>query len=173
LRTVADRAVLDPDQLRDVVRSFAQGASRGRYPQMRFDSERRWHDRIYRDGLIDVWLITWMPSQGTVLHDHGGSAGAFAVLSGELSEAIYRPGAASGEKLVDIPRTAGQRVGFGAHYIHDVRNLSDEPAVSIHAYSSPLSSMNYYDLDSEELVTIGTLDTDDPDAEFVAPAVAS
>jgi predicted metal-dependent enzyme (double-stranded beta helix superfamily) len=140
---------------------------------MRFDPERRWHDRIYRDGLIDVWLITWMPTQGTVLHDHGGSNGAFGVLSGELSEAIYLPRAATGEKLIDVARGAGERVGFGAGYVHDVRNLSDEPAVSIHAYSSPLTRMNYYDLNEDELVTIGSLDTEDPEAHFVAPAVAS
>src|SRR3712207_8332217 len=35
-----------------------------------------------------VWLLSWLPGQGTGLHDHGGSAGALAVVRGTLSEAV-------------------------------------------------------------------------------------
>ena len=33
---------------------------------------------------------------------------------------------------------------FGSAYVHDVGNESEGPAVSIHAYSPPLSSMRRY-----------------------------
>src|SRR3954447_27009918 len=33
-----------------------------------------------------VWLLSWLPGQGTDLHDHGPSAGAFAVARGMLTE---------------------------------------------------------------------------------------
>ncbi|HUZ56901.1 MAG TPA: hypothetical protein VMU94_30825 [Streptosporangiaceae bacterium] len=35
---------------------------------------------------------------------------------------------------------------FGPDYIQDVRNVSAEPAVSIHAYSPPLTSMRRFDV---------------------------
>lgn len=68
------------------------------------------------------------------------------VLSGELTEAIHQPGLPVDRSLLDRPRSAGTSVGFGAHYVHDVHNLGDRPAVSVHAYSRPLTSMSFYDL---------------------------
>jgi hypothetical protein len=59
---------------------------------------------------------------------------------------------------------AGASVGFGSGYVHDVRNLGDEPAVSVPAYPRPLTSMTYYDLASGELVPLATLATDDLEA---------
>src|SRR4051812_39826506 len=35
-----------------------------------------------------VWLLSWLPDQGTPLHDHGPSAGAFAVVRGVLAERV-------------------------------------------------------------------------------------
>jgi hypothetical protein len=152
---------LNPLQLVEFSRFVAAEVSAGRYPYVQYDESERWHQRLYRDQRVDVWLISWLPSQGTQLHDHGGSSGAFTVLSGELSEAIYQPG---GQSMVERRRGAGQSVGFGPRYVHDVRNLSDEPAVSVHAYSAPLTSMNFYDVDDTgSLQRLATLATDDPE----------
>jgi hypothetical protein len=51
---------------------------------------------------------------------------------------------------------------FGPHYIHDVRNTSkDSVAVSIHAYSPPLTAMTRYDLTPGGLVAATTQTPDD------------
>jgi hypothetical protein len=163
---------LNPGELIDIVRRVGDEVRRGLYPQIRFDSETRWHERLHRDVFLDIWLITWMPTQGTLLHDHGNSNGAFAVVSGELSEAVYAPRGRAGEKIVELGRGTGESVGFGSHYIHDVRNLSGAPAVSVHAYSAPLDLMNYYEVQDDTLVSIGSLRTEDPEAEFVHPAAS-
>ncbi|HEX2903794.1 MAG TPA: cysteine dioxygenase family protein [Jatrophihabitans sp.] len=152
---------LDPVQLVEFTRFIAAEVRGGRYPYVRYDAEQRWHQRLYRDRRVDVWLISWLPAQGTQLHDHGGSSGAFTVLDGALTEAVYRPGS---RDLVEVARPAGDSVGFGAHYVHDVRNLSERPAVSVHAYSAPLTSMNFYDLDGGAgLSRLLTVATDDPE----------
>ena len=39
-----------------------------------------------------MWLLSWLPDQGTPLHDHGTSAGAFAVVDGTLTERIVAAG---------------------------------------------------------------------------------
>jgi quercetin dioxygenase-like cupin family protein len=152
-----------PLQLIDFTRFYADEVSQGAYPFIDFDPDERWHQRIYRDRRIDVWLISWLPTQGTQLHDHGGSSGSFTVLSGALAEATV-----DGATLRDNFRAAGDSVGFGAHYVHDVRNLSDAPAVSVHAYSPPLTSMTYYDLADGTLEPLATLATDDPEPVFDA-----
>ena len=111
-------------------------------------------------------MISWLPTQGTQLHDHGGSAGSFTVLSGELAEAVYVASGPRAGTLRERVHGAGRSIGFDSRYVHDVRNTSDAPAVSVHAYSRPLSSMTYWDLEDGELVRLVTLDTDDPEPEF-------
>lgn len=150
-----------PLQLIEFTRFYADEVGTGKYPFVDFDPDERWHQRIYRDRRVDVWLISWLPTQGTQLHDHGGSSGSFTVLSGRLTEAVV-----TGRRLLDHERSDGESVGFGPRYVHDVRNLSDAPAVSVHAYSPPLTSMTYYDLADGRLEKITTLATDDPEPAF-------
>jgi rhodanese-related sulfurtransferase len=47
---------------------------------------------------------------------------------------------------------SGKPLAFGSDYAHDVRNVSLAPAISIHAYSPPLTEMNEYELDDGRLV---------------------
>lgn len=163
-------ARFDPVRLVEFTRFIADEVAAGQYPFVDFDPEQRWHQRIYRDPRVDVWLISWLPSQGTQLHDHGGSAGAFTVVTGELAEATYAARGPRPGRLRERRHATGSSVGFDARYVHDVRNLSDQPAVSVHAYSSPLTSMTYYDLDEAgRLTTLATLATTDPEAEFTRP----
>jgi predicted metal-dependent enzyme (double-stranded beta helix superfamily) len=145
-------------QLIEFSRFYALEVAGGRYPYVHFDEDERWHQRIYRDQRIDIWVISWLPTQCTDLHDHGGSSGAFTVLSGELSEAV--PSQAG---IRDTVRRAGTSVGFGPHYIHDVRNLASGPAVSVHAYSPPLTTMNFYEFEDQRIVRMRSLVTDDPE----------
>lgn len=166
LDALRPNAYLNPIQLVDYTLFVADEVTNGLYPFIDFDPDTRWHQRIYRDRRVDVWLISWLPSQGTQLHDHGGSSGSFTVLSGELSEAVYVASGPRAGTLRERVHAAGRSIGFDRHYVHDVRNTSDAPAVSVHAYSRPLTSMTYWDLDDGELVRLATLDTDDPEPEF-------
>jgi hypothetical protein len=152
---------LSPLELIEFTRFYAEEVADGRYPYVDYDLEHRWHQRIYRDPRLDVWLISWLPEQGTELHDHGGSAGSFTVLSGALTETVVTGGVTS-----NAQRSPGQSVGFGAHYVHDVRNVCEAPAVSVHAYSPPLTTMTYYDLTDGALTPITSLATDDPEPTF-------
>ena len=154
----------DVGALIEFSRFFADEVLAGRYPYIDYDAEKRWHQRIYRDQRMDVWLISWLPTQGTQLHDHGGSSGSFTVLSGELTETLV---SRSG-RIRDVPRSTGASVGFGPRYIHDVRNASSAPAASVHVYSAPLSSMTYYDLQDGVLTSLATIETEDPETEFSA-----
>jgi predicted metal-dependent enzyme (double-stranded beta helix superfamily) len=166
-RSAPSALYLDSAQLAAFARLYADEVSAGDYPYVDFDPDERWHQRLYRDRRVDIWVIGWLPSQGTQLHDHGGSSGSFTVLDGTLTETVFTRGG-----LRDHRRGAGSQVGFGAHYVHDVRNLSDTPAVSVHAYSPPLTTMNFYDpIEGGGLTRLGTLATDDPEPDFT-PAAA-
>ena len=157
---------LSSTQLVELTRFYADEIRSGRYPYVKYDEHDRWHLRLHRDRRVDVWLISWLPSQGTELHDHGGSAGSFTVITGELAEAVYVSSGPRAGCLRERVHRAGRSVGFGADYIHDVRNTSSAPAVSVHAYSRPLTSMTFYDLDGVRLSRLGTLATDDPEPDL-------
>ena len=125
----------------------------------------RWHTRIYQDADVDVWLISWTTEQGTELHDHGGSSGAFTVVDGSITEYVWS-GAKQDEpgSLVDHLRGKNRTVVYGPHYVHDMRNHADAPAVTVHAYSPPLRKMNYYDVAEDSLLHWAANWTDDPEA---------
>lgn len=131
-----------PEELAVIVSRVA--ASEGWLERVRLRSEDRWYERLYHDSDYDIWAISWMPGQSTGFHDHGDSVGAFVVATGVLEE--HRPG-----KEAVLIHPGGPRV-FGNDYAHDVRNVSIAPAVSIHAYSPPLSEMNKYELEGGQLV---------------------
>ena len=116
----------------------------------RFDPRDRWYHRIAVHDDYEAWLLTWLPGQGTDLHDHGGSAGAFTVVRGVLTEhtAISTGGPAH---LRHSQFAAGGGHRFGRHYIHRISNDGDRPAVSVHVYRPALVTMNRYRLDGDRL----------------------
>jgi hypothetical protein len=117
--------------------------------RVRLSADGRWYERVHRDRHHEVWLISWLPGQSTGFHDHGDSRGAFAVALGSLEEHDI-----AGPRRL----TAGQARGFGRGYVHDVRNNSPAPAVSVHVYSPPLSVMNRYDLIGSDFVLLAQED---------------
>ena len=143
-RTLISRDVVSrtPEELANIVSLFA--SSDGWIDRVRLSAERRWYERLYQGPDYDIWVISWLPGQSTGFHDHGDSSGAFIVATGILEE--HRP---SDQTLVIHP---GKSRAFGPGYAHDVRNDSLAPAVSIHAYSPPLSEMNEYELDGSQLI---------------------
>ena len=125
----------------------------------------RWFECIEQGPDHDVWLISWLPGQGTGFHDHGGSSGAFAVVLGTLEE--HRAGADP------LTVRSGEVRAFGSQYAHDVRNASAAPAISIHAYSPPLTRMNKYELAGEQLVPLGVADDTRAQAARTAAGIDS
>jgi hypothetical protein len=122
------------------------------------DDVRRFLDPSLHAELAEaqIWLLSWLPEQGTLLHDHGLSAGAFAVARGTLTERVVATGGAGGPRESDTELPAGRLRFFGPHYVHQVTNRHAEPAVSVHVYAPRLTEMNTYRLDGSTLLRTGT-----------------
>jgi hypothetical protein len=108
----------------------------------RFNPAHRWYHQLVADPVAEAWLLTWLPGQGTDLHDHGGSAGAFVVVSGTLTEQTV---VGSG-RLADTRLAAGAGRRFGPHHVHRITNHGARPAISLHVYGPALTSMTRYHL---------------------------
>ncbi|MED7951874.1 cysteine dioxygenase [Streptomyces sp. BE303] len=146
--TEEGRVPLTPSALRAVVRELAEQPDQWIH-HVRLSTEERWYRRLVADDDHEVWLISWLPGQSTGFHDHGGSRGAFTVALGELEE-LSLGGPEQGLLIRRIQ--SGTTRAFGPEYVHDVRNTASGPAVTLHAYSPPLSSMAHYELRAGGLV---------------------
>ncbi|MFH9354768.1 cysteine dioxygenase [Kitasatospora sp. NPDC017646] len=130
-----------------LVREIA--ADRARWePLVRYDALTRWYARLETGPGYEVWLLSWLPGQGSGFHDHGESSGVMTVVRGELVErSLTLPQPSAGGTLSGaVARTlrpGGQRV-FSSGYLHEVVNGALEPAVSIHLYAPGLTEMNQY-----------------------------
>ncbi|GHD64169.1 cysteine dioxygenase [Streptomyces mirabilis] len=99
---------------------------------VQYDATSRWYRRLRTGPGYEVWLLSWVPGQGSGLHDHGRSSGVLTVLEGVLTERTERDTRALG---------AGSQRVFAPGYIHEVVNDSLEPAVSLHVYYPGLTEM--------------------------------
>jgi hypothetical protein len=159
-RPSALRSVPGPTRLRlaDLLHITDQSADdvlSGRYdhlvPPGGVPTADRWFERLHGDDEVDVWLISWTPGHCTELHDHGGSLGALTLLSGALDEFRW-----DGQRLRRRRLEAGDQAGFPLGWVHDVvwapsgppprATPVAEPALSVHAYSPPLTVMSYYEV---------------------------
>jgi mannose-6-phosphate isomerase-like protein (cupin superfamily) len=112
-----------------------------------FDAAARWYARVGGDSTHEAWLLTWMPGQATDLHDHGGSAGAFVVVSGVLTEQVVRVGDPGTVVPREVTLGEGSVRAFGPRHVHRIVNADTVPAVSLHVYAPALREMTRYRID--------------------------
>jgi quercetin dioxygenase-like cupin family protein len=102
--------------------------------------EGRVYAQICDEEEVSAWVICWSQDQDTGFHDHDESAAAVAVIAGHVSEERLRIGAP--------PRTRvagpGQTFTVPREAIHRVLHAGEGPAVTIHAYSPPLTRTGAY-----------------------------
>jgi Cysteine dioxygenase type I len=142
---------LSPARLGELVREVAAGQSWRAI--VRFSAERRWYGRLVLADDHEIWLLSWLTGQHTGFHDHGEARGAFAVADGELRETLAQPGR---NRVRNRCASAGSVTMFGARHLHDVSNIATVPAVSVHAYSPPLTAMRRYEMTAAGLALVGT-----------------
>jgi mannose-6-phosphate isomerase-like protein (cupin superfamily) len=113
----------------------------------RFNADSRWYARVGGDSGHEAWLLTWLPGQSTDLHDHGGSAGAFVVVGGTLTEYTVRAGQPGPVVPREVTLPAGAVRAFGSRHVHRIVNTGAVPAVSLHVYAPALREMTRYTID--------------------------
>lgn len=111
-------------------------------------TEREWTRLLSTDDL-QLWLISWPPGASTGWHDHGTASGAFITLRGALVEHTWD------DDVQRLDLAAGDSRAFSSGHVHEVRNESDRPALSLHAYSPRLTTMTRYEVSSGWLVATG------------------
>jgi cysteine dioxygenase type I len=135
---------LDGRELCELVATIAADPARWR-PLVRADTAARHFEQLWLDDHVGVWVITWATGNDTGFHDHDLSHGAVAVVQGEIVEERL----VVGGPPLRLVRRAGESFDFDASHVHRMRKDDAALAVSIHAYSPPLSRMGAYEVDSD------------------------
>jgi quercetin dioxygenase-like cupin family protein len=110
------------------------------HPLVRHDKKERVYELVHRDADVELYLVCWMPGHDTGFHDHDDSAAAITVLEGEITEERL---SISGAVTRTLEKNA--TVTIAKEAIHRVRHAGNEPAVTLHAYSPPLSRVGTYE----------------------------
>jgi hypothetical protein len=132
---------LNRAELRALVTALAADSARWA-PLVRRDVRDRHFEELSCDEHVGVWVISWASGNDTGFHDHDVSCGAVAVVEGEVIEERL----ALGGKPRELRHGAGTAFDFDASHVHRMRQDSDVPAVTIHAYSPPLWRMGSYEV---------------------------
>jgi hypothetical protein len=113
--------------------------------------------RLFACAEFDAWLLRWPPNTSVTPHDHGDSAGAFAVVSGDLVELRW---VATGPQARTV--SPGEAIIIAQGVVHDVM-AGPGPSFSVHVYSPPLTAMSFYDAAGTEALRCEEVDDDPPD----------
>jgi predicted metal-dependent enzyme (double-stranded beta helix superfamily) len=128
---------------------------------VRHDASQRVYEELLSDEHVTAWLICWMDDQDTGFHDHDISAGAVAVVGGNVrEERLAIGGDPRGRQFA-----AGDAFHFSASDIHRVRHRGSDPAVTLHVYSPPLARMGAYEIGEDGVLARSTM----PSSEELRP----
>ena len=116
---------------------------------------------VFKNPVVEVFVMAWLPGQRSPIHDHRGSACAVRVVSGTALEQIYGVTASGVAIPTGEPRRifAGEVCGSFDADVHSFGNAAKNPApirdilVTLHAYSPPLApTFKYVEADPRALI---------------------
>ena len=132
--------LLDGELLAEIAAGLGRGAPIETLPD---GSHRRW-SYVIRAEHYEALIIAWPPGTGLAMHDHGGSLAALHIIGGRLRERYIDAHNRTQVRWL----TAGDTMRMDAHHAHEMINLDDSEAISVHVYSPPLAD-NSFRIDDE------------------------
>ena len=133
------RMSFTPAELEEFVADVAADPARWRH-LVHHATDVRVYEQIVDEEDVNAWVICWSEDQDTGYHDHDQSSAAIAVISGQVREDRLRLGDEPHSRVIE----AGEVFTVPAVAIHRVLHVGDGPAVTIHAYSPPLTRSGAY-----------------------------
>ena len=125
-------------------------------PIVQFSEERRWFRRLELtpDELgIACFEDLRVLIVGDVRHSRVARSEVLAYTALGAHVTLAAPGS---RRIRHRTALAGSVTPFGRRHLHDVSNVAAVPAVSVHAYSPPLTAMRRYEMAAGGLAHVGT-----------------
>jgi predicted metal-dependent enzyme (double-stranded beta helix superfamily) len=116
-----------------------------------FDPRYYARNLIARTDKFELLALCWEPGQITPIHDHAGSDGWVYCVHGAIEEVRFQcsvsdDGTARVERGDALNATVGEMTYINDDIAwHTVANQTQERAVTLHLYSGPIDSCQYFD----------------------------
>ena len=120
-------------------------------PWIRVDPRRYHRGRVALRDAYELLVMTWLPGQSSVPHDHGGSICGMQVVDGtatEMSYCVEGDGRVRPAMQVRVPQ--GRTISGADSGIHSVHNLDRSGTlVTVHVYAPPLRDFRRFAVHEE------------------------
>jgi uncharacterized NAD(P)/FAD-binding protein YdhS len=128
-------------------------------PWIQTDDRRYFRNRVAITDAFEVLVMTWLPGQSSVPHDHAGSGCALRVMQGQALERTYTQADdgfvdAWSELTIDQHQSVAGDDG-GIHSVHN-EDASGRTLVTLHVYAPPLKDFRRYVARPEPSVRAGS-----------------
>jgi len=102
----------------------------------------------FRNDLIDIIIICWNTNQSSGIHDHPSNGCLLRIMDGRLTENVYVNNDCLNEKfkLSKTKKLNENQISFiqGKNGLHNISNIGDIKTVSLHVYSPPNYTPNFF-----------------------------
>ncbi len=110
------------------------------------DASRYRRVTVYQNQNFELLVLTWLPGQASLPHDHAGSMCAVRVIEGVAKESHFF----RGDDSYVVPAAAsdlvaGQVTASDDSGIHALANAGPETLVTVHVYAPPLSDFQRFE----------------------------
>jgi len=125
-------------------------------PWIRVDPRRYHRGRVVLRDSYELLVMTWLPGQSSVAHDHGGSICGMQVVQGTATERSYcMEGDGSVRSVMQLHVPHGRTVSGADSGIHSVHNLDlHGTLVTVHVYSPPLRDFRRFAVHEERPTSV-------------------
>jgi cysteine dioxygenase len=97
---------------------------------------------VFSSPNYEVILMNWKPKNESNIHNHGASFGCVVVLKGQIINNLFD----ENTKIKSISiHTKGDHTEVPKDIYHQIKNSTDDYAVTMHFYSPPLKDMKVLD----------------------------
>lgn len=99
---------------------------------------------IYDNGNFHIYAMSWLPGDGTSIHDHSHVEWGSVLFCGDFCHRVYnlKKGVLTLTEKDDVKRASVEIVK--PYLIHAMTNLGDKPIISIHIYGTNTPKTNRY-----------------------------
>jgi cysteine dioxygenase len=103
---------------------------------------------LYKNDVVEVLVMNWSKEIDCAPHDHGQSMGWIQVVAGESNHTIYRVEEGKVPDSYMKRKEAGGTIFFAPkRIVHKMGSAEEEPLITLHVYSPPISGMKVYDVE--------------------------
>lgn len=103
------------------------------------DGQRRRWTYLVETPAYEAVVIGWPPGAGLRMHGHDGSRAAIHIVAGQLRERFVDVDGSVRMRWLDT----GSTTRLDADHVHEVLNIGDVEAVSVHVYAPPLADTSF------------------------------